>query len=131
MSPFNNLMNVSFGKYIYPTYIFIKALSQTPGDLHLYDHGTWGASKALIKLVRVFTQSTDWNLYLLQNDNGHIVNDANIPELQIMEAGNGNANIYLDVPYEDEDVSNKVHLSYIDNSGSNPADIYIIGYKMI
>ncbi|MBN2015996.1 hypothetical protein JW766_04140 [Candidatus Dojkabacteria bacterium] len=128
MSPFNNLINLSLGNRL--NYIFIKALSQSPGDLNLFAHGTWGVSKALIKLIRVFTQSTDWNLYLLQNNNGHLANDANIPELQIMESGNGNANIYLDVPYEDEDAKNEVHLSYIDNSGSNPADIYIIGYKM-
>ena len=129
MAPFNNLMRTSPNNY--PCYIFIKALSQNPGDLHLSSYTTWSVSKALIKMIRVMTQSTNWDMYILQNGNGHIVNDANIPEMQIMEAGNGDANIYLDLPYEDEDASDEVHLYYIDKSGSNPADIYIIGYRMI
>jgi hypothetical protein len=48
----------------------------------------------------VITSSTDWDLWILQNDNGYAADDANIPKMQIMEAGNGNANIYLDLPYE-------------------------------
>jgi hypothetical protein len=114
-----------------PAYILIKAPAQPEGDLHLSDAATWAVSKALIKVVRVVTSSTDWDLYLLQNDNGHSVNDGNIPEIQIMEAGNGNANILLNLPYEDEDGSDEVHMHYSDNSGANTADIYIIGYQMV
>lgn len=113
-----------------PTYIYIKATSQAEGDLHLSDGTNWATSKALIKLIRVVTSATDWDLYILQNDNGHAANDATIPELQIMEAGNGNAAILLDLPYEDEDDSDEVHLYYLDNSGANTADIYIIAIEM-
>ena len=114
-----------------PTYIFIKATNQSEGDMHLSDASNWGVSKALIKMLRVVTSSTDWDLYILQNDNGYAADDANIPKMQIMTAGNGNANIYLDLPYEDEDDSNEVHLYFLDNSGSNTADIYAIGYEMV
>ena len=114
-----------------PTYIYIKATNQTEGSIHLSDANNWGTSKALIKLVRVATLSTNWDLYILQNDNGYTVDDANIPKMQIVEACNGNANIHLDLPYEDEDISDEVHLYYIDNSGTNTADIYIIGYEMV
>ncbi len=114
-----------------PSYISIKAISLSEGDIHLSDNISWGVSKALIKIIRVITSSTDWDLYILQNDNGHAANDANVPEMQIMEAGNGSANIYLDLPYKDEDVSNEVHLYYIDNAGLNASDIYIFGYEMV
>lgn len=83
------------------------------------------------ELYGITSHSTDWDLYVLQNDNGYAVNDANIPKIQVMEAGNGNAEIYLDLPYQDEDVSNEVHLYYLDNSNANTADIYVIGYEMI
>ncbi len=113
-----------------PNYKFIKATNQSEGDLHLSDPATWNVSKALIKVIRVITSSTDWDLWILQNDNGYAADDANIPKMQIMEVGNGNANIYLDLPYQDEDASGEVHLYYVDNSGANTADIYVIGYEM-
>ena len=113
-----------------PTYISIKATSQSEGDLHLSDEANWNTSKALVKVIRVITSSTDWDLWILQNDNGYTADDANIPKLQVMEAGNGNAVIYLDLPYEDEDDSKEVHLYYVDNVGSNTADIYVVGMEM-
>ena len=114
-----------------PTYIHIKAANQSEGDIHLSDASNWGVSKALIKLIRVVTLSTNWDMYILQNDNGYAMDDANIAKMQIMEAASGDANIHLDLPYEDEDTGNEVHLYYIDNSGTNAADIYIIGYEMV
>ena len=88
------------------------------------------SSKANIKIVRVVTSSTDWDMYILQNDNSFATDDANIPKKQIMEAGNGNTDIDLDLPFEDEDASSEVHIYYLDNSGANTADIYVIGEKM-
>lgn len=113
-----------------PRYIVIKATTQSEGDLHLSDGASWNTSKALISLIRVVTSSTDWDLYILQNDNGYAANDANIPMMQIVEAGNGNINVRLDLPFEDEDDSGEVHLYYLDNSGANTADIYVIGYAL-
>ncbi|MBD3183725.1 hypothetical protein GF312_15655 [Candidatus Poribacteria bacterium] len=124
----DDLLDGSGGTSI--SHVFIKAINQPAGDLHLSDPANWNVSKAIIKIIRVVNQSTDWDLYLLQNGNGHTVNDANIPEIQIMQSGNGDANIYLDIPYQDEDGSNQVHLYYADNSGSNTADIYIIGCEI-
>jgi hypothetical protein len=114
-----------------PTYKYIKATSQSEGDVHLSDGTNWNVSKALIKMVRVVTSSTDWDLYILQNDNGHVADDGNIPEMQIMAGANGNANIYLDLPYEDEDASNEVHFFFDDVAGSDTADIYVLGYGLI
>ena len=107
------------------TYKTIKATAQTEGDLHLSDGSTWAISKALIKYIHVVTSSTDWDMFILQNDNGYSTDDANVPKMKI--AGNivGNATLWLDLPYEDEDASDEVHLYYLDNSGSNTADIYI------
>lgn len=114
-----------------PVYIYIKATAQAEGDLHLLDNTNWNTSKAEIKVVRIVTSSTDWDLYLLFNDNGFAADDANLPKMQIMNTGNGNANIYLGIPYSDEDVSGEVHLYYLDNSGANTADIYLSGTELV
>lgn len=113
-----------------PPYIFIKATSQAEGDLHLSDNTNWNTSKAVALTFDVKTSSTDWDLYLLQNDNGYAADDANIPMKQVVDAGNGNQTVNLNWAYHDEDASGEVHLYYLDNSGSNTADIYIQGYKL-
>lgn len=112
-----------------PTHLFIKATAQSEGDLHL-SSADWGMSKAMISTIRIETASTDWDLYLLQNDNGYSADDANIPRMKLMDSGTGNANIFVNSPYEDEDGSDEVHLYYLDNSGANTADIYIIGSSL-
>lgn len=114
-----------------PTYKYIKATGQAEGDLHLSDGTNWAVSKALIKTIRIVTSSTDWDLYILQNDNGHAADDAAIPEMQLIDAASGNANIMLDLPFEDEDGSNEVHIYWISNSGVDTADIYILGYELL
>lgn len=111
-----------------PVYLKIKATAQNEGDLHLTG---FGVSKALIYTVRVKTSSTDWDLYILQNDNGYSTDDANIPKMLIVEQGSGDMNVLLNLPYEDEDASDEVHLYYLDNSGANTADIYLIGTELI
>jgi hypothetical protein len=114
-----------------PTYRYIKATGQAEGDLHLSDATNWAISKAMIQCVRVVTSSTDWDLYLLQNDNGYAANDATIPMLRIANAVSGNANIMLGIPYQDEDASSEVHLYWIDNSGANTATIMIQGFELL
>ena len=111
-------------------YKFIKATSQSEGDLHLSDGTNWNVDKAHISKIKVVTSSTDWDLYLLQNDNGYATDDANIPMTQLMGNGNGNLEITVNEDYEDEDATGEVHLYYLDNSGSNTADIYIEGYEL-
>jgi hypothetical protein len=113
-----------------PMYIYIKATGQSEGDLHLSDVTNWGVSFALIKEIRVVTNSTDWDLHILQNDNGYSANDANIPSQVLNVGGNGTEIIMLDYTYEDEDATDEVHLYWVDNSGSNTADIYVTGYEL-
>ena len=112
-----------------PSHIFIKATGESEGDLHLSDATNWNVNKSIIKVVRVNTASTDWDLYILQNDNGFATDDANIPKMQLVEAGNGNANILVNLPYEDEDASGEVHFYYVDNNGAETADIYVLGER--
>ena len=111
-------------------YIFVKATSQAEGDLHLSDGANWGVSKAHITQIRIKTSSTDWDLWIIQNDNGYAVDDANIPILQLMEGGNGDEVIERDFDYEDEDAGDEVHFYFLDNSGSNTADIYVKGQEL-
>lgn len=113
-----------------PVYSYIKATAQSEGDLHLSDASTWNINKAHISKIKVVTSSTDWDLYLLQNDNGYATNDANIPMTQLMGNGNGNLEITVNEEYEDEDSSKEVHLYYLDNAGTDTADFYIEGYEL-
>ncbi len=106
-------------------YKYIKATGQSEGDLHLSDGSTWAVSKALIKYIHIITSSTNWDLYILQNDNGFTANDATVPMMKIGDNVIGNATMWLDLPYEDEDASGEVHLYYLDNSGANTATIII------
>ena len=111
-------------------YKFIKSTGLSVGDNHLSDGSNWGVSKAHITQIRIITNSTDWDLWILQNDNGYSTNDANIPALQIMEGGNGEETIERDFDYEDEDDSDEVHFYFVDNSGSNTWDAYIKGQEL-
>lgn len=111
-------------------YKSLVALAQAEGDLHL-SNASWGISRAHITQIRVETSSTDWDLWILQNDNGYAVNDAVIPRLQLMGNGSGNLTLENDFDYEDEDATDEVHLYFLDNSGSNTANIYIIGQELI
>ena len=113
-----------------PTYKYIKAATQSEGDLHL-SGATWAVSKALIQMVRVVTSSTNWDLYILQNDNSYATDDANIPKLKIAGSISGNANIMLNTPYEDEDASSEVHLYWTSASGVDTADFYILGFELL
>jgi len=114
-----------------PTYIYIKAETQAEGDLDLSDVTNWGYSKAYITQIRVVTSSTDWDLYILQNDNGYAADDAVVPKLCRVTECSGDATLMMNLSYEDEDDSKEVHLYYNDDSGANTADIYIVGYGLI
>lgn len=114
-----------------PTYKFISATGQASAtNLHLSDGTNWNVNKALIKYIRIVTSSTDWDLYILQNDNGYAANDAAIPMMKIADSISGNANIWLDLPYQDEDASGEVHLYFLDNGGANTASIYIKAFAL-
>lgn len=113
-----------------PKIITIKKTSQSSGDLHLYDSTYWNTSKALLNIIKIKTNSTNWNLWLLQNGNGYSADDARISKFQLMRNGYMDKNIYLgNFPYEDEDETKNVHLYFEDLSGSNTFDITIQGVK--
>jgi len=124
-----------------PKMIWIKATGKKEGYVNLKDNTNWAVSKSCIKLIRVMTLSTKWDLFLLQNDSGANdsttttitevvdvpIDTADFPAMQIMQDGNGDKNIYLDKLYRDEDDTNEVHFLLVDNDGYNNFDIYIEG----
>ncbi len=111
-------------------YISLISLSNSEGDIHLSNGLTWATSLSLFKNIKVVTDSTDWDLYLLQNDNGYSTDDADIPAKMLMVNGNLAEEISIDYSYKDEDLSDEVHLYWIDNSGVNTADFYITGIEL-
>lgn len=115
----------------HPDYIYIKATSQAEEtDLHLSDGTNWNVSKALLKIIYIITSSTDWDLYLLFNDNGYAADDGTFPKIQLIEQGYETEIIQLDLPYRDDDDNKEIHLYFIDNSGSNTFDVYVWGIKL-
>ena len=126
---YNDIGSGTGGSGAVPAYKIIEGVAIT-GDVHLVDGVNWAVNKSLIKTIHVTTSSTDWDLYILQNDNTYAVNDANIPAMQLMASGNGNETIQRDFPYEDEDATTEVHLYFVDNAASNTADITIVGYDL-
>jgi len=110
--------------------IYIKATGQAEGDLHLSDGSNWDTDKSVIKAVRVITTSTDWELWLLQNDNGYATDDATIPMIQLIGGASGDVDLFPDLSYEDEDASGEVHVYYQSASGSETADIIIQGHTL-
>lgn len=106
-------------------YKYIISTGNAEGDIHLSDATHWGVSKANIKLIHVETLSTEWDLWLVRNDNGYAANDAAIPAIRLADGIDGNANLRMDLLYYDEDDSDEVHLYFDDKSGANTADITI------
>lgn len=105
--------------------IHIEADDQSEGNLNL-SSSTWNTSKGIIKQIRVVTASNDWDLSLYPNDD---FSGGTLPVFQIAQNASGNFTLEMDYPYVDEDDSNEVHVKFTDNSGSNTADITIIGIR--
>jgi hypothetical protein len=113
-----------------PMYVHLTGTLTDSVDTHLSNVTDWNVDKAVIKMIRIETSSTNWDLYLLQNDNGYAADDAGIPRKRIMLSGNGDEDVNLDHAYEDEDATQEVHLYFVDNSGSASATVYIAGFKL-
>lgn len=109
-----------------PSHKSITASSQSAGDIHI----ATDTSKLMITTIKVETASTNWDMYILQNDNGYSANDAAFPAYRIMGCGNGNLDINLNHAYKDEDDTNEVHLYIQDNIGGNTFDIYIGAFEL-
>lgn len=108
-------------------YIYIKATSQSEGNLDLSDGTNWNTSKSIIRSIRLDTSSTDWDLVLYPDDDFDEL--GTFPSQTLVKGASGNKTILLDLSYSDEDGTDEVHLKYTDNSGTNTADIYIIGVR--
>jgi len=116
-----------------PKEIHIYATSQSAGNLDLSDGTNWNVNKAFIYSIRVVTTCSDWELWLVRNDNGIVTDDADYPAWQIMGAyigGDGKSNIPINNSYIDEDGTNEVHLVLVDNEGGQTFNIYINGEPM-
>lgn len=112
----------------------IKLISDTGwasgSDIHL-SGASWDTDKALIYELKLETSSTDWGLWLLQNDNGYAADDADIPARPIITNAKGDKSIYISIPYEDEDASQEIHLYWVDNNAATTLNkIIITGIKL-
>lgn len=113
-----------------PMYVHLTGTLTDSVDTHLSNVTDWNVDKAVIKMIRIETTSTNWDLYLLQNDNGYAADDAGIPRKVLMQSGNRDEDINLDHAYEDEDATKEVHLYFVDNDGAASATVYIAGFKL-
>ena len=105
--------------------IYIKSTNQPEGNLNL-SAPTWNTSKSIIKQIRIETSSTDWDLSLYPTDD---FSGGTLPMYQVAQSADGNFTLEINYPYVDEDNTNEVHIKFTDNSGSNTANITIIGAK--
>ena len=113
-----------------PEYINIQGTCLDGVDKNLAGPAQWNTSKMIVKEIRVWTTSTDWDLWLLQNDNGYSTDDGVVPAIQLMDAGNGNEAIFVDRPYEDEDSSNSINLYFLDNAGSASCTVSVVATEL-
>lgn len=113
-----------------PEYINLQATGLAEGDRHLTGPGQWDTSKMIVKEIRIWTASIDWELWILQNDNGLGMDNATVSAVQLMGAGNGNELIFVDRPYQDEDATNEIHLTFLDNAGSDTFDVSVVGTEL-
>jgi len=110
-----------------PKLIYVKDTGLS-GNIDLSDATNWNVSKSIIKEIIVKTDATDWDLYIIQKDN-YPTDDAVIPIRELVLGASGDRDLVLDLYYEDEDNSKEVHLYFVDNGGSETADIYILGVE--
>ena len=113
-----------------PEYINIQGTCLDGVDKHIAGPVQWDTSKMIFKEIRVVTTSTDWDLWLLQNDNGYATDDATVGRYQLMGAGNGDESIFADRPYEDEDATSEIHLYFTDNAGSASATVSVVATEL-
>jgi len=109
-------------------HVYLKSGSIS-GDVSL-SGSEWSTSKAVITTIIVETLSTDWDLFLLQNNNGYAADDAIVPRVSVFESGSGNSIIPMNHAYKDEDSLDSVHIYFNDNVGSETGVVIIAGYTL-
>lgn len=113
-----------------PEYINIQGSALAEGDQGIMGPVQWDTSKMIVKEIRIWTTSTDWDLWLIQNDQGLVADDATVPAIQLMGSGNGDETIFVDRPYEDEDDKNTINLNFTDNVGSATFSVSVVGTEL-
>ena len=112
-----------------PEYFLIEDAGLVGGYSSLTNPlNSWNTSKALIKEIKVDTSSTNWLLKIIPKASGV---SGEIPDRTVMDHGFESETIFLDLPYEDEDDSNSVHIELLDYSGVYDFDIHIIGTELL
>lgn len=112
-----------------PEYFLIEGIDSSEGYNSFTDPAnSWNTSKAIIKHIHIETDSTDWFLMLLPKANGV---SGLAPETVLMDHGNLGETIYIDMPYEDEDSGDSVHLQFVDYGASHLFSISILGTELL
>lgn len=116
---FGELATMPTLKYIYD-YSF-KSESMKNAN----DSTNWGINQALIKIIKVETESTDWDLTLFcDTDEISGMFDA----IDIVRRASGTQVIKLDLPYVDNNGTNSVHFRFTEHAdpsgGGGRIDIY-------
>lgn len=102
--------------------IWLYATGQAPGNLTL-SGDDWNEECSVITSLKVWTASTDWDLWLCETD---AFDTALIGSRKLIANQNGNYEVYeSSTEYKSDDTN--VYLVYVDNSGANNAEIQITG----
>lgn len=108
-------------------YIYIKAVSQSEGNLNLSDGTNWNTTTSVIKGIMVETNSANWNLTLYPDSD--FDSEGIFPPITLVSGASGDKILMLDLPYKDTDdtTPTEVHINYTDVIGTDTANIYIWG----
>jgi len=104
--------------------VWINVSGQAPGNLTLNDGTNWDVSYSYITAIHVLTSSTDWDLWLCEDNS---FDTGAIETHRLVSGRSGDMDISVAREYNPGDTN--VYLKYTDNSGSNNADIYILGQE--
>jgi len=93
---------------------------------HISDETNWNTNAAIIKHIKIDTDSTDWNLTIYCDSDG---SSGMFGSIDLVKNAKGNLDLSLDLPYKDNDNAKQVHLKFDDNAGNNTASCLIMGIK--
>lgn len=104
---------------------WIKVTGQAPGNLTLNDGTNWGINYSFISGIQVETSSTNWDLWLCEDNTF----TTSAQESRLLASGRGSGKTDLTVLREYNPGDANVYLKYIDNDAGGPynADFYITG----
>ena len=92
----------------------------------LSDAINWNQNKVVITAMVVETTSTNWDLTIYPDSDQ---TSGIYHSMSIQTAQSGNKSFMMYLPYIDNDGLGRVHILFVDNSGSNAATVSIYGIK--